>query len=127
MDAADEAADPLERLAIVELRRAAAAPRIDGDPEIGEAQRLERRDHGNLALGELVREGVLFVDLRIAPASGPVELRDERRPIVEPHLVDAVLVAVERQQPAVGGEAGGGDGVQHDIRGEPRVGVGVHG
>src|SRR6185503_18349390 len=65
MDAADEAPDPLERLRIAELGRAPAAARVDRDPECAEGERARRRHDRDLALGELARELVLLVDLRV--------------------------------------------------------------
>ncbi len=83
MDAADEAADPFQRLRVVELGHAAAAPRIHRDAKSLVLERVRWGDHGDLALGELARERVLFVDLRVAPAAGPVELRHHRRPFLQ--------------------------------------------
>jgi len=133
VNAPDEAADPFERLAIFELRRAPAAARIHREAESAEcAQRppigRERSDHRNLALGELERECVLLENLRISPACGAIELCDYRRRRVrrplrfEPDLVDAVLVAVQREQPPVAREARACKRVEHGVRGEPRVG-----
>ena len=127
MDAADEAADPLEGLLVAKLRRAAAAARIDGDAEVRGAQRVHGRDDGDLAAGELVGEGVLFVDLRVDPASGAVELCDHDRVVLEPDLVDAVLIAVQAEQPPVGTQTGRGHAVEHQVRRQARVGVRVHG
>src|SRR5260221_6566430 len=81
MDARDDAADPFECLGVVELRRAPAAARIDRQPENMLFPGLYaggRRDHRDLALGELVREGVFLVDLRIAPAAGRRHARQSR-------------------------------------------------
>ena len=58
---------------------------------------------------------------------GTVELGHHDRPVLEPDLVDAVLVAVEAQEPPVGTQAGGGDAVEHQIRRQARVGMRVHG
>jgi len=74
-----------------------------------------------LVLGELAGEGVLLLDLRAAPASRPVELEHARRAVVQPYLVDAVFVAVQREQPAVGAQPGRIAGVEHDVGGEGRV------
>src|SRR5262245_3602992 len=127
MDAADEAADPLERLGVVEVRAAAAAARIERVPEPGMDPRMHGGDDRNLAPGELARKGVLFLDLLVAPPPGPVELQHARRAVLQPHLVDAVLVAVERQQAAVGAQAGTIAGVEHDFGRQRgiRVGHGV--
>ena len=58
----------------------------------------------------------------IAPARRAVELRDHRRRVVAPSLVDAILVAVERDQPAVAAHADAVERVEHAIGGESRVG-----
>src|SRR5258708_33304333 len=124
MDASDEAADPFERLAVPGSGRAPAAARIDRQPETMLFPGLYaggRRDHRDLALGELVREGVFLVDLRIAPAAGPVELRHHHRAVLEPHLVDAVLVAVQAEQAPVGAHARLGDAVEHPVGRQMRV------
>src|SRR5438105_5975538 len=108
MDAADEATDPFEYSRVFQLRGAAAAARIDRDAKNVVCPcfyAVDRRHYGNLALGELAREGVLLVDLRIAPAPGAVELRDDHRAVLEPDLVDPVLDAVEAEQPPAGREA----------------------
>ena len=113
----DEAADPLQRFRIVEVGRAAAASRIESELKAGVHARIGRRDHRDLAPGELAREGMLLVDLSGAPAPWPVELEHARRAILQPDLVDPVLVAVQRQEAAVGAKAGRIAGVEHDLRG----------
>src|SRR3954462_4586761 len=127
VDAADEAPDPFERLRVIELRRAPAAPRIDGDAEILEAKRMRRCHHRDLALGELVGEGVLLVDLRIAPAPWAVELRHDCAVVLEPDLVDAVLVTVQAQEPSIRSEIRRRHGVEHEIRREAGIWMEVHG
>src|SRR5260221_962530 len=133
VNAPDEAADPLERLAVLELRRAPAAARKYREAKAaGRVRRIsvgrERRDDRDLALGKLQAERVLLEDLSVGPARGTVELRDHRGrrtrtgTVFEPDLVDAVLVAVQREQPPVAGEAHARERVEHGIRGEPRVG-----
>ena len=57
---------------------------------------------------------MLLGDLGIAPAGRAVELQHQL-PVVRPELVDAVLVAVEREQPPVGLEADGRGGIQHHL------------
>src|SRR3954467_1925201 len=59
VNAADEAPDPFERLGIVEVRRAAAAARIHSKKKAAVFPRVYRRNHRDLALGELARKGVL--------------------------------------------------------------------
>ena len=71
---------------------------------------------------ELVDERVLLEDLRVAPARGPIELRDDGRRVVAPHLVDAILVAVEREQAPVAAHAHAVERVEHAIGRQPGVG-----
>src|SRR3712207_6973391 len=47
----------------------------------------------------------LFRSLLRAPAPGAVELEHARGAVFEPHLIDAVFVAVQRQQAAIGAQA----------------------
>src|SRR6267378_3306628 len=84
VNAPDEATHPFERLAVLELRRAAASARKYREAKGAESvQRLsigrERCDHGNLALDEFERERVFLEDLRVGPACGAIELCDDRR------------------------------------------------
>src|SRR5688572_4347767 len=106
MDAADEPADPFQHLRILEVRRAPAAARVDREHEAGELPVPHGCDHRDLALRELAREGVLFLDLLAGPARLPVELEDDGNAFcgafVQPDLVDAVLVAVQPEQTSVG-------------------------
>src|SRR6185503_16303947 len=124
VNASQEAADPLERLGVAELGRAAAAARINGKAKTAERARSAGSDHRYLALGELAREGVLLFDLRVAPATRPVELGDHGGFFLQPHLVDAVLVAREREQPPVGSQPERRDRVEHHFRREG--GIRVH-
>ena len=123
VDAADEAADPLERLRVVEVRRTAAASRIKREPEARMHPRMYGGDHRDLVSGELARKGVLLLDLRVAPAAGAVELGDQRFGAVDADLVDAVFVAVQREYTQVGEAAGALDGVDHQFRRQRGEGV----
>jgi len=131
VDAADKAADPFERLVVAELGRAPAAARIEGDAEIGEAQRVRRRDHRDLALGELARERVLLVDL-LRPTSGPADRTSPppphfsfRRPRARPGRPGSL--AIEAEQAPVGLQAAAATRVEHPIGREERVGCAFHG
>jgi ribonucleoside-diphosphate reductase alpha chain len=108
MDAADEAAHPLQRLAPLEFRHAAAVPRVEGEAEAGVAvqrgaRQGQRRHHRDFARRQVQGEVVFLLDRRVAPARRTVELGDQRRRVLDADLIDAVLVAVQRQQAAVGG------------------------
>src|SRR5256885_2005472 len=67
MDAPDEAAYPLQRARVVELRRATTAPGENREAQTidmvqGRTMQTERRHDGYLALGQLARVSVLFLD-----------------------------------------------------------------
>ena len=115
---------------IVQLGRTTAAARIHGEAEAGEVVQRRaspsamRRNHRELALGELDHECVLFEDLRVGPARGAIELRDDRRTFLHPHLVYAVLVAVQREQAPVAAQPDALQRVEHAIGGEAGVGGG---
>jgi hypothetical protein len=81
----------------------------------------EWRHDRNLGGGQLERELVLLQDRRRRPAAGPVELGDQRRGLVQADLVDAVLVAVERQHPPVTSITQRLDGLDDEIRRQCRV------
>ena len=53
---------------------------------------------GNSAAASLEGEGVFLADLRIAPACRPVELEHPQGAVVVAQLIDAIFVAVEREQ-----------------------------
>jgi hypothetical protein len=128
MQAAEEAPDPFEHLVAVELGRSSAALVVDGEAEtlvgVERAARDVARRHGrHLGVGELANERMLLADLRVAPAAGTVELDDDRRAVVEHRLVDAVLVAPERDQAAVAANADGLEGIEDEVGRERRVGM----
>src|SRR5215472_8821757 len=68
---------------------------------------------------------MLLEDLGVAPAPGPVKLGDDRcraaPRVLEPRLVHAVLVAVEREQAPVADETRARERIEHGVRGEARV------
>jgi len=76
----------------------------------------KRRHDRDLARREFRDERMLFVDLRVAPAPGPVEFDDDGRRIVAPDLVDAVLVAAERLQTPVAAITDAVERVEDDVR-----------
>src|SRR5438552_237174 len=63
MNASDEASDPFERLAVLELRAAPAAARVHGEAEPGMLAGKGRRDDRNFVLRQFSCEGMLFRDL----------------------------------------------------------------
>ncbi len=127
---ADESSQPFERLAVLELGRPAAAAGKDREAkalEAGEglAVENERRHDGNLVAVELRGEGVLLEDLRVGPARRTVELGHDLRAVLHAHLIDAVLVAVQRIEPAVAAQAQALERVQHHVGRKARVRVGI--
>lgn len=100
MNAADEAAEPFERVAAVEIGCAPAAPLEDREAETVErvqraAVERSRGHRRNLARGEFGDERMLFENRVVRPARRAIELRDDRRAVFDTDLVDAVFVAVE--------------------------------
>jgi len=84
--------------------------RIEGEAEaVLVKQALTMRvapggNHRQFMLGKLKAETVFLKNLRIAPTSGTVELRNKGGTVFHAHLVDAVLIAVQRQSPAITAE-----------------------
>src|SRR5690606_39849578 len=72
-------------------------------------------------------EGVLLGDLRVGPAPGAVELDDDGAAVLEAYLVDAVLVAVQREKAPVAAQPDRLERIEHAVGGEVRVGTGRHG
>src|SRR4029077_12150529 len=64
---------------------------------------------------------VLFEDRGIAQSFGTIELGDDLAAVVQADLVDAVFVAVEREQVAVAAESERLDGGENEIRRQIRV------
>ncbi len=130
VDAREEAADPFQRVEILQVGRAAAAPGAHGKREARvRVQRAafhdERRDRGHLGGGEFGGEGVFLQDLRLAPAARAVELGDHARAVLQMHLIDPVLVRAQGHQAAVAVQADGRERVQHEVGREVGVGVEV--
>jgi len=125
VDSADEPPQPLEGVGILELGRAAAAARIEREAVTGVVMQRgaaisSAATTGISPRGELAGELVLLQDLLVRPARRAVELGDEEAGVaeraalvlLEPDLVDPVLVAVQGELPAIGQEAHALDGVR---------------
>ena len=78
--------------------------------------KVEGQDVHQLAPDALYR-------LRLGPAPRAIELHHHRRTFLHPHLVDAVLVAVEGKQAPVGTQPRARAGVEHEIRRQRCVGM----
>jgi hypothetical protein len=131
--AAEKPTQLMQVIEIVELRRPPALARINRKLEVVvTADRRElpsgvdihRRHYRYLVLVQVTGQSMLLVDLFETPASRPVKLGDHRFPVVDSDLVNAVLVAVEREYPGVAEATGGLDRTDHPIRSEARIGMG---
>src|SRR5579864_602502 len=123
MKAREASPQELQRLGPIELRGAPPHPGKTGETELAIAhQRFtaerERSCHRELGGRQLAGELVLLEDLCVAPARRPVEL-EHQDAALSVQLVDAVFVAIEREQPSVGVESDRRCRVQHHIGGEP--------
>ncbi len=101
--------------------RVPALPREHGKTESGVLEQggavsVQGSYRRQLMLDEFCRERMLFEDLRIAPALGTVELGDHESPVLDLQLVHPVFVAVQLQQASSGGEPGGLQRVEYQIR-----------
>jgi hypothetical protein len=126
--ARDQAPELLQHARRIRLRSAAAAAWEDGQAEgppvvQGDAVALEGRDHRNFPLLELQRVPMLLENRLVAPAARPVELGDDRLRVLQPDAVDAVLVAVEREEAAVAREAQFLERLQDVVRAQRPEGV----
>ena len=128
MNTAHEASQPEQVVGVVEFRCAAPAARKQREAETGVFMQgfslriAERGDDGNLALGQFQAEGMFLQDRLIGPAFRPVELRHQRRAVLDADLIDAVLVTVQAEQRAVAGITGALDGIEDAIGVEALVG-----
>jgi len=120
MHAGERAAEHGARLRLIELGRASAQEGKDREaklPEFQQRPRIDRQGRCDRQLRgrELRREGMLLEDLLIAPALRAIELENEQL-LAHAELVDAILVAVEREQPAVADESHRFRRIQHRLR-----------
>ena len=115
MQAPEKAADPFEHRRIVQIGCTAATALEQRYPLAIDMMQRAAADHArwhgrHLCCSQLGHERVLLLDLRIAPAARPIELGDHEAGtavgILHTRLVHAVLVAVEREQRAGGGQPG---------------------
>ena len=125
-DRVDAREKPSHPGALVLRREFGPAPALPWIDRVAEAAELEqraarvhlRRHDRQFCAGEFQREFMLLQDRGRAPPSGPIELDDHRRRIVPADLVDAILVAVERQHPAVRRMTHGLDRLDDEVRRE---------
>ena len=124
MNASQTLAQPVEVVRVVELGSASTTAWKQRQAQALEREQRrfvlerERRDDRKLGVGQLGDKCMLFKDLCVAPAFRSIELGDQRFAVVQPDLVDAVLVAVEGEQSAVWCKSGGLDRLKDDVRSE---------
>ena len=125
VDPPQRPAEQLARSRLVEVGRPARLQRKRREAKIAPMaqRRVAEADRGNdrdLGRGKLGGEGVFLEYLRVAPAPGTVELQHHGRRVLAPEPVDAILVAVQREQVPVRLESGRGRGIEHRVRREAR-------
>ena len=100
-------------------RPAQQGGRIAGDLRtrrgVGAQRQGRRGEHRHLSPSEFADEAVLLQDLRVAPASGTVDLGRHRAAFLEHDLEHPVLVGVQLQQPAVATQAHRIQCVEHGL------------
>ena len=69
----------------------------------------------NFLFREFRGELVFLEDGSVTPAAGPIKLCDDRFIIFDSDLINAILIAVEREEPAVAPKAEAVDGRQNVI------------
>ena len=129
MNAPEQLAEAIRLIEIARLRRTAAATRKQGETETGVfVQGLavvdQRRHHRDFDVGQFEGELVFFEDGFVGPALRTVELGDQRFGVFDADLIDAVFVAVERENARIAEETDAFDGIEHEIgcKGFKRVG-----
>jgi len=85
------------------------------------------RHYRNFQIGELLAEAMLLEYGFVAPAPGAIELGHNRAAVGQAHLVDPVLVAVQREEPSVTPEPEVFHGVQDLVRTQVTIGLGFVG
>src|SRR5277367_4215674 len=85
------------------------------------------RHHRNLLRRQFAGKCMLLANGRVGPAGRPVELGHDGRAVLDPDLIHPVLVAVERQYPAVAAKPNRLDRIQDGFRRELGIrGLVVH-
>ena len=128
VDAREKPPHPLPLLLGAEFRPAptlAPVDRIAKPAELEERPPIDhvRRHHRHLGLRQFERKRMFLEDRGRAPPLRPVELHDDRHVVLAPHLVDAILVAVQREHASVATMAERLDGLDDDIRRQCGIGM----
>ena len=106
VDARDQSTQLRLQFVVVEVRRPTAVARVYGDTVVpgvmqGLRRHAQRRHDGNLLRARAMCERVLLEDRIVTPAPRPVELGHDRYVVFDADLVDAILVAVQREKTSV--------------------------
>ncbi len=120
MDAAQESAHPFALVASPEFRPAPAAAWENGIAKaVVDVQRhavaKQGRHHRNFLRGQFTGKGVFLANRGIGPAARTIEFGDHRLAILDADLIHPILVAVERQHPAVAAMAHRLDRIQDGL------------
>ncbi len=133
VDACKQAAHPGEILGRFQFRRTPALARIQAEAEAcmleqGLPVDQQRCHHRQFRLRKFECEIMFFINGRIAPATGAIELGDQRCRRLDADLIDAVFVAAQCQHAPIGLIAGSGHRIEDQIRAERciRSGARVH-
>ncbi|MCY1512112.1 hypothetical protein D9M68_465600 [compost metagenome] len=129
VEAAEELAEAEKLVQVARLGGAAATAGEQGEAEAGVLEQAftitqQRRHHGHFTFRQFGAETVFLTDRRVAPALRAIELGDQRLGVFDAHLVDAVLVAVQREDACVAEKAEAFHGIQYQVGGEVIEGVG---
>ena len=81
----------------------------------GVSRQFERLDNRNLLLRKFRRKTVFLENGIITPATGTIKLRDDRFIVFDSDLINAVLIAVEREESTVAPKTEAVDGRQNVI------------
>ena len=82
------------------------------------------RNDRQAVIDQLLCESMFFKDLWSRPALRSIKLHDDRVRILDAHLVNPILIAIEGQQAEVTAQADRLDATDDAIRGQPVVGMG---
>ena len=120
VNAPEQLTESVQLIKIARLRRTAAATREQGEAETGMfvqgfAVVDHRRDHRDLDVGQFEGELVFFEDGLVGPALRSVELGDQRFGVFDADLIDAVFVAIERQNARIAQEPDAFYGIEYEV------------
>lgn len=126
MDARDEASHRDQVVGVLQINRASRealenrhAESVKGNE--GLTLECDRGTHRNIEIAQLARERVLLANLRIAPASRSIELNDQAITALDAHLINPILVAVQREDACITGVAKRLDGIDDEIGAQRRI------